>query len=268
VYLRRPVLQKIEEKNLLGSDRPVRQPSLSVQVQKILMERISDGTYPPESQLPPENHLVQEFDVSRATIRSALDALTAHNLLVRKQGVGTFVTRIGQITNPLDRFIDFNDLIVENGYEPSFQQLSAEINIPTPKIASQLNLDPKEEVLTVHKIFSADGEPVIYCVNHIPTWVFRNRLSPEEALAPGITEPLQSFNETYCDRSFEYFISTVRAETAEMNDFLIDSMEISINTPVLVIDEVGYCESDRPVHISVEYHPGNRMSFGLIRRRR
>lgn len=256
-----------QEESFLTSDLPVRLPSLAAQIEKILSERMSEGMYPTESQLPTENQLAEEFSVSRATIRSALDALAARHLVVRKQGIGTFITQIARITNPLSKFIDFNDLIAENGFEPSFHQLHAEIRHPDEELAGRLKLSESEEILAVHKIFYADGKPVIYCVNHIPVWLFSDQLSNEQAVEPGVTEPLLAFFERYCERQFEYFSSTVRAEISGSFKFLLEAMEVDQYTPVLVIDEIGYCDDERPVHNSVEYHPGKHMEFGLLRRR-
>ena len=55
----------------------IRQPSLADQVLRILIDRIKDGAYPPNSQFPPENELIEEFNVSRATLRSAFSKLEA-----------------------------------------------------------------------------------------------------------------------------------------------------------------------------------------------
>jgi len=44
-------------------------------------------------------------------------------------------------------------------------------------------------VLQVEKVFLADSNPIIYCLNYIPNWVFESVLSVEQAVQPGATEP-------------------------------------------------------------------------------
>ena len=61
------------------------------QVRERLLGRLIDGTWPPGVSLPSEQQLAQELGVSQGTVRKALDALTAEQLLVRAQGRGTFV---------------------------------------------------------------------------------------------------------------------------------------------------------------------------------
>ena len=107
---------------------PVRQSSLSSQILAILMEQIKNGTYPPETPLPPENQLAANYKVSRATIRSAFDRLEAMGLIIRRQGVGTFVRKSSNISNLLNQFIDFPHLIADNGYRARIQAAAYRID--------------------------------------------------------------------------------------------------------------------------------------------
>ncbi len=61
------------------------------QVRERLVARLSDGTWPPGLLLPSEQQLAAELGVSQGTVRKALDAIAADNLVVRRQGRGTFV---------------------------------------------------------------------------------------------------------------------------------------------------------------------------------
>lgn len=244
-----------------------RQPSLSSQVLELLMDKIRSGAYPPGSLLPPENDLAAEFKVSRATIRSAFDRLEARGLIVRRQGIGTFVRPISSISNPLNQFLDFFDLITQNGYQPGFIQLHAAISEPTPEIARALHLETGMPVLQVEKIFTADGSPIIYCINHIPQWVFQTVLSPEQAIQPGATEPFLDFFEKTCGQPIAYYVASVRSDVLRNCCPPKIFSKLDALTPMLVIDNIGFNRDDRPIHQSTEYHPGNQMDFKLIRSR-
>ncbi|MWN05159.1 GntR family transcriptional regulator [Gilliamella sp. Pas-s95] len=65
--------------------------SLFVKIAAHLMEQIKAGQYGVGSELPPEGKLQKDYDVSRTTIRKAIDILVDKNLVVRKKGVGLFV---------------------------------------------------------------------------------------------------------------------------------------------------------------------------------
>jgi GntR family transcriptional regulator len=252
---------------MIDSEIPVRQPSLANQVLDILIDRILSGVYPPGSKLPPETQFTKEFNVSRVTIRNAFSKLEDRKLIQRRQGVGTYVSKLLNISNPLNRFIEFPKLIAENRYQPGFEQVSAEIVEPEINILENLQVETGSKVLEIRKIFTADGDAIIYVVNHIPLWVFEDFLSPEEAIQPGITEHFIAFFEDQCNQRVSHFVSTVRPDIYKN----IDAPEVLINegpyTPVLIINEIGYNHEERPIVSSCEYHPDNWMTFTIIRRR-
>jgi GntR family transcriptional regulator len=245
---------------------PVRQLPLTQQVREILISRINSGVYPPESQLPPESDLAAEFNVSRATVRSALNTLAARGLLIRRQGAGTFVSRLSPISNPLDEAIDFQELIASYGFEPGIQHVHFLPTQPTTKIAEALQIDPETQVLEAHKIFTADGEGVIFCVNSIPMMMFDEDLLEEMVGNPNITEPLYEFLEQRCNQSVEYHFAKIRPSIAKKCEFC-QVLPFEPETPVLVIDAIAYSGDGRPLFHTFEYHPENQMTFELVRRR-
>jgi GntR family transcriptional regulator len=63
------------------------------QVKDLLLRRLADGVWQPGQILPSEPEIAANLGVSQGTVRKALDEMTAENLLVRRQGRGTFVAR-------------------------------------------------------------------------------------------------------------------------------------------------------------------------------
>jgi len=250
------------------SRTPIRHTSLSSQILDIMIEKIRANEYLSDSPLPTENQVAAEFKVSRATIRSAFDRLEAMGLIYRRQGIGTFVRRISNISNPLNKFVNFYDLIRDNGFCPRYSQLRAEI-IPAPAdVAQNLHLEPNQRVLIIEKMFFADEVPIIYCINHIPAWVFENIFADEEVVRPDLIEPnFINFFEEKCHQRINYFISDVHADALENCDIPHFLPKKGSHTSVLVINEIGYNGQDQPIMQSIEYHPGNRMKFKLIRTR-
>ncbi|MGL4691386.1 MAG: GntR family transcriptional regulator, partial [Stenotrophomonas maltophilia] len=66
---------------------------LYAQLKQMIAQQIRSGTWPAHYRVPSESELVQELGYSRMTINRALRELTAEGLLVRMQGVGTFVAQ-------------------------------------------------------------------------------------------------------------------------------------------------------------------------------
>ena len=244
---------------------PVRQAPLSEQVLDLLSQRIAQGTYPPNSRLPGEIELASELSVSRATVRRAMDLLAARGLIHRRQGVGTFVASPPNIPNFLQQFIDFRDIIRDAGLEPGLTHIGAWLSEVDHEIAKILEVSPGDKALTVKKVFTADGEPVVYCLNHIPFWVLEHIEPEDTVLLPNYTEPILEFFSDKCGQRLDYYISSVRSDLANSCGFPEIMQVYKPHTTILVLDEIGYNSDDRPVHHSVELHPADQMSFKLIR---
>jgi GntR family transcriptional regulator len=249
----------------MPSRQLVRPPSLSQQVLIILMEQIKSGAFPPGSQLPAEQELAAEFDVSRATIRSAMGALAARGLIVNRHGVGTFVSQLARVENPLNEATDYCNLITRQGLEFDTQFVTAEFLVPDADIAEALAIPTGEEVLRTRKIFTADSEPVIYSINSIPHWVMGDELAREVAERPQMIEPLYQFLEGRCGQRTENHIARIRPDIAENCD--LQGWDVDPDTPVLVMHEVGYNNAEQPLWHSFVFFPGNFFRFEVIRRR-
>ncbi len=244
----------------------IRVQALVEQIIEILLGRIKDRTYPPNSKLPSENVLCAEFDVSRVTIRRALDILVSKGNIYRLQGIGTFVSAISQIANPIVDPILFQDLIRNHGYEPGIQFIHAQLIPLTPALAGRLSIDADEPIVELQKVFTADGEPVIFCSNIIPKWVLKGSLLGEVLRNPAMTEPIFGFLADRCGEDLSFYISTLRLDS--MGNCSFSARDFSPTTPALVIDEVGYNSQEKPIMLSIHFYPGNHMKFELIRRRK
>jgi GntR family transcriptional regulator len=244
----------------------VRQPSLADQVLMILIDRIRDGVYPPGEQLPTENELIEEFSVSRATLRSAYAKLEERNLIQRRQGVGTFVNKQLSIANPLYQMIDFDDRISMQGYQPGFKQLDAGFVHTEKEIAENLEIEPGSQSLCIKKIWTADKQPIIYIINHIPLWVFENHFDREEITQPGLTEPFFEFLEKQCHTPVDHLASSLTPCNVSECDLPVEFSEYSSTTPVLLIEDVGFTGEGKPVFHSMEHLLGPASKFELIRK--
>ena len=252
-------------KRAIMSEKPVRQQSLAQQVIEILSERIDSGTYLPNSRLPAESNLVNELEVSRATIRRAIDVLETKGKVIRRHGIGTFVSAATKISNPINEPILFQKLIENSGYSPGVIYQFAESKPASIETAQALEINVGDEVVEFHKIFTADGEHVIYLVNIIPEWVLGEAAKKELINSPEVTEPIFDFLRDRCDQDLIYYLSTMSVDT--MGNCPCKGVLFERNTPALLFDEVGHNQDDIPIMHSIHYYPGDKMKFSLVRRR-
>jgi len=243
----------------------VRQPPLTQKIEKIIRERIISGKYLPDSHLPSETELAVELNVSRPTLRDALSTLATQGMIIRRQGRGTFVTRNPHISYPLDRAIDPQKLIGEYCCQPSFEQVYCGLETVSAAMAKALQIRAEAPVLVSHEVFTADEEPMIFCVNTVAASLFNPGLAEQVSSTPRVLEPFLKFLERETGLRAEYYIASVSSVSARECRFYI-SLPMSDKTPVLEIDEVAYTVEGRPICHTYEYHPGNKMSVELIRR--
>jgi GntR family transcriptional regulator len=248
------------------NNTPIRRASLANQVEQILTERIKEGLYSPRDKIPTEDQFATEFQVSRATVRAAFNAMTANRMIVRRHGVGTFVSQAAKLNNPLDQSTDFLELISSSGFEADFKEVLSRMIKPDRVVREKLNLEENQPTFEVHKVFSANGHPVIYSQNYIPGWVFKDRMTEEQITKPGATEPFLGFFKDVCYCEIQYYLSDVMIGMPADYPHITSPMKVDQNMPILVIDETGFDDQERPVNYAIEYLPGNRMQFSLIRK--
>lgn len=245
--------------NLLRTD------SLKSQLHQILKERILDGSYAANSQLPSESELTDEFGISRATVRSALSALETEGFIVRRWGVGTFVAEAPPIAHPISEALDFNEMIAASGFEPGVGVGRAFPVTADGTVARDLMVQEGEQVLRLEKVFTADGHPVIYVINLIPHWVLGAELAREVTRNPQITEPVYVFMEDGCGHRIDHHVATLEAQ-------LIEEWEVPIpdkdpRAPMLVMKSIAFNGEERPIFRSLSAYPDKRVKFKLFRHR-
>ena len=132
---------------------------LYAQVRERLMRRLVDGEWSPGMLLPSEIELARQLQVSQGTVRKALDSMTADNLLLRRQGRGTYVAEPEE-----SRILfQFFRLSPDEG-SPSFPDskvLSTNQAKPTKTEKAALNLGPEDDVFRIERIRSLSGQPIL-----------------------------------------------------------------------------------------------------------
>lgn len=139
---------------------------LYLQLKEWLVERIRSHSFDPKAALPSERTLMAELNVSRATVRQAIDALEREGWVVRQHGRGTFVNS-RKIEQPTGRLSGFSENIRRAGLKPSSRLVSARLEDPEAGVASVLKLLPGQVVAVVERVRLADGEPLMLERSHL-----------------------------------------------------------------------------------------------------
>ncbi|NJN98810.1 MAG: GntR family transcriptional regulator [Anaerolineales bacterium] len=117
------------------------------------------GEWQPDDILPSEIELMEQYSVSRITVRQALDELVNEGLIYRQRGRGTFVAH-PTVEQGLTRIISFTEDMRQRGFTPGTEVLFAGLEPATPEVAAQLQLEPGVELVRLERLRLADNEPM------------------------------------------------------------------------------------------------------------
>jgi GntR family transcriptional regulator len=137
---------------------PHKNISLYLQVKDILVKRIQEKVWAPNTLIPTEQELMEEFNVSRTTLRQAISILVQDGLLEKRQGKGTIVK--SQLLTGNGRLKGFAEEATDKGLTPNSKLLRVEIKNDLYHEKSMLNIPEDEEVLVIERIRFADHVPI------------------------------------------------------------------------------------------------------------
>ncbi len=169
----------LDRKPAMNSPRPpVTEPGfqklgfrpLYMQVRDMLVQRMVQGVWGPGQVLPSEQDLASELGVSQGTVRKALDELAAQNLVVRRQGRGTFVAEHDEARI----LFQFFKIVPDTG-NPMFPEsriLSSERREASTEECLRLGLVPGADVIHVRRVRLLGGKPAIVETVTLPAKIF------------------------------------------------------------------------------------------------
>jgi len=129
------------------------------QVKEIIADRIQQKYWQAGDLIPTEQQLINEFQVSRTTVRQAISALVQEGLLEKRQGKGTIV-KSQKLTGSLGRLTGFAEEVMEKGLHPHSKLIRTEIRKNLFFEKQKLQLDENEDVVMIERIRFADHEPI------------------------------------------------------------------------------------------------------------
>ena len=137
-----------------------------IRVYNTLRSQIVEKKYEVGSILPSEPALEKSFNVSRTTIRKAIDMLTREGLLSVRQGFGTQVISRKTVQN-LNKFSSISESLANKGYQIGLRSCYIESLSAPDEIATLLGVPVGTEVVCVHRIKTADEKPLCLIRNYI-----------------------------------------------------------------------------------------------------
>jgi len=126
-----------------------------------IVEQIKSGEIPPQTLLPSENELKDQFDTSRETIRKALNLLSQNGYIQKVRGKGSIVIDISKFDFPVSGLVSFKELASKMGSKPKTIVNELSLIKPDGFIRQQLQLGSKDLVWKVVRTREMSGEKII-----------------------------------------------------------------------------------------------------------
>jgi len=215
------------------------------QIKVLILQSLQAGEWKPSAAIPSEIELAARFKVSQGTVRKAIDELASENLLVRRQGKGTFVA------THAERQIQYRflKLIPDNG-DPSSEGpaqrhiIDCKRTRASVEVARALAIRTGDAVLQVRRVLSFTGNPTILEDLWLPAAPFK-----------GLTaERLRDYNgPMYALFETEFDVRMVRAEE-KIRAVLPDPEQCELlktdpQTPLLSVERIAYTYNDAPMEM-------------------
>ncbi|MEX3955670.1 GntR family transcriptional regulator [Trinickia symbiotica] len=204
--------------------------------------------------IPSEKRLAERFGVSIGTLRKAIDELVADNILVRHQGLGTFVAQ-----HQRDRhFFRFFRIVRQDGDKtyPTVSLASFKRTKASREIASALGIEPGERVFSFVNRLSLHGESVI--VDHIAVAESRFSGLTEKALRE---RPSTLYN-FYQDAFGINVVGTdERLRVAKADEMEAELLGVSAGTPLLEVRRIAYSYHHTPVEVRISHVNTERYEY-------
>lgn len=150
---------------------------LYITIMEVLKERILIGVYNLNTLIPTETELEKEFEVSKITIRKAIEMLETEGFVAKKSGFGTKVISNG-LYNVLTRSNTFSNILAEDGF--AFRRENTKV--------SKLKLIPQDEMYAyfgsdcykITRKYYLDGQPYIYYTHYLPGNMHLDQVTDDE----------------------------------------------------------------------------------------
>ncbi|MBS7705423.1 GntR family transcriptional regulator [Chelatococcus asaccharovorans] len=222
-----------------------------IQLANRIRSLILDGSWKAGDALPSERTMVSATNLSRVTIRKALELLVQEELLQQRHGSGTYVNdNVERIEQSLGVLTGFSEDMVSLGHVPSVRWIERVIAVPSSTETMMLGLSPGEKVLRLHRLRLADGVPLAVEMAVVPASLF-----------PSVEHMGDSLYEALAKADMLPEKALQRMHACSLPPFEAELLCTDAGVPALYIERVSRIKSGRTIEFTRSYYRGDRYDF-------
>ena len=223
------------------------------------MQSLQSGEWRPGEAIPSEIELAARFSVSQGTVRKAIDELAAENLLVRRQGRGTFVATHSEARAQYC-FLRLRPDAGDDRYPDNTMLDVRRLRAPAD-VARQLDMRAGDAAILIRRLQSFDGAPTILDELWLPGAIFKGLTAERMQQYKG---PMYALLESEFGTRMIRATESIRAVTADAAT--ANLLQVTAGTPLLSVHRLSYTYGDKPVevrrslYVTTHHHYQNELS--------
>ena len=227
-----------------------------IQIHNEIRKEIESGKWAVGERIPSERQLSQDFDVSRMTLRQAIQTLVDEGILQRQVGSGTYVAS-SKVQEKMTGTTSFTEITESQGKRPSSKTVSYHVADPSISELEKLKLKEGDQVLRMERIRYADKQPICFEVATIPIGIV-NSLNKKD-----ITSSLYKALEDKAGLKLGNAAQTVSAILA--SEKIANFLNVKRGSAVLRVRQITTLDDGRPFEYVRSQYAGDRFEFYLER---
>lgn len=233
-----------------------------MQVRDHILELTHQRKLQAGDQLPSEAELSQAIGVSRNTIREALMTLERDGMVVRRHGIGTFITPVPQhLRTSLHQVLPIPELIASSGFEPHIKNLKIAVAQAPSEAYEILQATSNDPLLSISLLYLADKRPAI----HVTYW-----LIPSLNIQPSDWNTFDGHMINFVERlmplRIHHTVARIFAVTATKQ--LADTLKVKRSSPLLKMVHTAYTADGQPIYCSTSYQDSDLLEVTVVRQRK
>jgi len=229
---------------------------LHIQTEELLRKTIKQPQYLKGKHLPNEIELAQQLNISRGTLRQAINKLVIEGLLIRKKGVGTKVNNI--VHSRALSWLSFSQEMAVQGTPVKNFELKLSWVKPDQSVANFFEIRGNKEVLKLERLRGRPEGPFVYFVSFFHP---RIGLTGTEDFKRPLYEILESEYHVVANLSKE----EISARAADK--FLATKLQLEPGSPVLFRKRFVFDQAERPIEYNLGYYRADSFIYTIESRR-
>ena len=226
---------------------------LYAQLEAQIAAGIANGDFPVGSRLPTEDDLIKRFNVSRTTVRKAIQNLAGRALVEIRRGTGTFVMQ-PRITQELTELTGFVEDMQALGHDPTARLIDRTVVVANDEVARQLALAAGTRVMRIRRVRLANRVAMSVDETYLPLEIGEKIVTHDLEVEPIFTLLEQRYGIALVDAEY-------RLEAASANQEVAAALNIDAGSPIFLIERTSYSAGGAPIDYEKLHYRGDLIRF-------